>query len=59
MKEKLSFISLDYANEVEGASLEKGYELPDGYSVFLREERYRCGEINFNPSLAGIEELSI
>eukprot|EP00116_Pleurobrachia_bachei_P013341 sb/3473603/ len=37
------------------SSLEKSYELPDSSAITLRNERFRCPEILFQPHLAGLE----
>jgi len=42
-----------------GASIEKNYELPDGSSLTVREERFKCPEALFDPSLLDIDEDGI
>ena len=56
MKEKLSYVALQYERELETAlttQSQKSYELPDGSIVSLGNERFKCAEILFNPSLLG------
>jgi len=63
MKEKLSYIALDFDSEMKAASesldKEKTYELPDGNIITVGSERFRCPEVLFQPSFIGKEASGI
>merc|ERR1712188_175924 len=59
IKEKLSFVAEDFEAAMESASqstdVERNYELPDGQVITVGNERFRCPEVLFQPSLIGKE----
>merc|ERR1711909_135453 len=63
VKEKLSYIALDYDTEMKAATessdKEKTYELPDGNIITLGNERFRCPEVLFQPSFIGKETSGV
>merc|ERR1711871_452008 len=63
LKEKLCYIALDFDAELktaqESSDKEKTYEMPDGQMVKVCDERFRCPEVLFQPSLIGKEASGI
>ncbi|XP_052784461.1 actin-3-like [Mya arenaria] len=63
MKEKLCYVAEDYQAEMSTAAtsvtVDASYQLPDGKSVTIGNERFRCAEVLFNPSLIDVEQPSI
>merc|ERR1719420_2844839 len=63
IKEKLCYVELEYQDAMDNAEsnseLEESYELPDGNIVTVGNERFRCPEVLFQPSLIGKESEGI
>eukprot|EP01102_Stenamoeba_stenopodia_P008270 TRINITY_DN2361_c0_g1_i1.p1 TRINITY_DN2361_c0_g1~~TRINITY_DN2361_c0_g1_i1.p1 ORF type:complete len:389 (-),score=61.36 TRINITY_DN2361_c0_g1_i1:173-1339(-) len=65
MKEKHSYVAWDYCIESKAFAFdplyaeheEKTYTLPDGQVVSMAEQRFRCAEVLFRPSLVGRSDL--
>ncbi|XP_033744356.1 actin-like [Pecten maximus] len=59
IKEKTTFVALDFESELKSSTksstVEKSYDLPDGGIVTIGNERFRCPEVLFQPSLTGME----
>jgi actin-related protein len=63
VKEKLTYVALDYEEELKAASesseMEKQDELPDGTVITIGTERFRCPEVLFQPSFIGKEAAGV
>lgn len=58
MKEKVCYVALNYAEELstfEKTNKNMVYEMPDGKSVTVGNQRFRAPELMFKPSLMGKE----
>ena len=63
IKQQLCYVAEDYEKELTGASnnssLEKEFELPDGQTITVGQERFQCPEALFKPDLLGNEMAGI
>jgi actin-related protein len=67
IKEKLAYVAIDFDAEMkkyaESSAEDKTYELPDGNTVTLQTQRFRCPEVLFKPltigkEVAGLHEMT-
>uniref|UniRef100_A0A6B2L7C3 Actin n=1 Tax=Arcella intermedia TaxID=1963864 RepID=A0A6B2L7C3_9EUKA len=63
IKEKECYVALDFEEETNTAAcsnaLMRSYKLPDGHTLTLGSERFRCPELLFQPALVGREDFGI
>ncbi len=54
IKEKLCYVAQNFDEEVRNNPEPKSYELPDGQSISVGNERFLCPEALFQPNLLGV-----
>lgn len=61
MKEKLCYCAKDFSSEVNVGSSRMGslYKLPDDHVITVDDERFRCPESLFQPSLVGMSSEGV
>eukprot|EP01062_Namystynia_karyoxenos_P058869 TRINITY_DN50321_c0_g1_i1.p1 TRINITY_DN50321_c0_g1~~TRINITY_DN50321_c0_g1_i1.p1 ORF type:complete len:415 (+),score=162.29 TRINITY_DN50321_c0_g1_i1:95-1246(+) len=63
IKEKLCYVCNDFEQELHNASISRSFErqyvMPDGEKITLIEDRFRCPEVLFNPSMVQCESPGI
>jgi actin len=64
IKERSGYVALDFDKEIEYRTRDRrsrdlSYELPDGNVIELEEERYRCPEALFQPSLVNVDSSGV
>ena len=59
VKEKLTYVALDFDAEMKSAYETAEYTLPDGSVVTIGSERFRCPEVLFQPSFVCSESHGI
>jgi len=63
IKEKLSYVAIDFEAEMKksqtSSDLDRTYTIPDGQVITVGNERFRCSEALFQPSLLGSEQKGI
>lgn len=64
LKERLAYVALDFDAEMAAAAAaasstwdkDKEYQLPDGTTITVGSERFRCAEVLFRPALLGMDQ---
>ena len=62
MKEELGYVASDFEQEMQEAknsSLDRPFTLPNGETITIGSERFRCSETLFQPALIGMESAGI
>ncbi|KAM9999845.1 hypothetical protein ACTFIZ_008300 [Dictyostelium cf. discoideum] len=57
IKEKLAYVAINFNAELSKPieTFETTYQLPDGQIITIGNERFRCTEVLFQPSIIGLE----
>jgi actin-related protein len=63
IKERMGYVAVDFDAEMDKAGtssdLEMNFELPDGQVITVGDERFRCAEVLFKPTMLGRESEGI
>lgn len=61
IKESLCYVAVDYKQELEKTSEvpEEPYSLPDGSVLKLKEEKFNCPELLFQPSIGNYNQVGL
>ncbi|EFA86555.1 SAP DNA-binding domain-containing protein [Heterostelium album PN500] len=63
MKEKMCYVALDFEKQMQLSTssiiMDRQYQLPDGQSILLGSELFRCPEALFRPSLVGTDSCGV
>eukprot|EP00747_Dinoflagellata_sp_TGD_P179675 gnl/TRDRNA2_/TRDRNA2_30870_c0_seq1.p1 gnl/TRDRNA2_/TRDRNA2_30870_c0~~gnl/TRDRNA2_/TRDRNA2_30870_c0_seq1.p1 ORF type:complete len:388 (-),score=65.87 gnl/TRDRNA2_/TRDRNA2_30870_c0_seq1:78-1196(-) len=59
VKDKLSYVAIDYEAELRANRRPRPYELPDGTQIFVGDEAFRVPEVLFRPSLLGRDGVGV